>query len=228
MKEKGSIKIILIAAALAVIVGFTAAAIFLKPKTAPEQKENIPYANDRISLPSPDSSTNAIIKNVETNNKKTMNTITLETNMGNIVFETYNNDAPKTVENFVTLAKKGFYDGLIFHRVIDGFMIQGGDPTGTGMSGPGYKFADELDPSTPSYKAGYQKGVVAMANSGPNTNGSQFFIMLQDNPLLPNLYTIFGKVISGQDVVDAIGKVKTNSDDRPLTPVVIKKAIVSE
>ena len=159
------------------------------------------------------------------NNKKTMNTVTLETSMGKIVFETYNDDAPKTVENFITLAKKGFYNGLIFHRVIDGFMIQGGDPTGTGMGGPGYSFADELNPNTPSYKAGYVKGVVAMANSGPNTNGSQFFIMLENNAL-PNSYSIFGKVISGQDVVDAIGKVKTDANDKPIAPVVINNAIV--
>jgi peptidyl-prolyl cis-trans isomerase A (cyclophilin A) len=159
------------------------------------------------------------------NNTKNMNTITLETSMGNIVFETYNNDAPKTVENFITLAKKGFYDGIIFHRVIDGFMIQGGDPTGTGTGGPGYSFADELNPNTDSYKAGYKKGVVAMANAGPNTNGSQFFIMLEDYPL-PNSYSIFGKVVSGQETVDAIGKVKTGANDKPVTPVVIKKVTV--
>jgi cyclophilin family peptidyl-prolyl cis-trans isomerase len=156
-----------------------------------------------------------------------MNIITLETSMGQIVFETYNSDAPKTVENFITLAKKGFYDGVIFHRVIPGFMIQGGDPTGTGMGGPGYQFADELDSNSPSYKAGYKKGVVAMANAGSNTNGSQFFIMLEDYPL-PNLYTIFGKVVSGQDVVDAIGKVKTGANDKPVSPVTILKANVSE
>jgi peptidyl-prolyl cis-trans isomerase A (cyclophilin A) len=159
------------------------------------------------------------------NNKKSMNTITIETSMGKIVFQTYNDDAPKTVENFITLANKGFYNGVIFHRVISGFMIQGGDPTGTGTGGPGYQFEDELNPNTPSYKAGYQKGVVAMANAGPNTNGSQFFIMLENNPL-PNAYTIFGKVISGQDVVDSIGKVKTNSGDKPLSPVSIQKVIV--
>ncbi|MFA6494631.1 MAG: peptidylprolyl isomerase [Candidatus Paceibacterota bacterium] len=158
-------------------------------------------------------------------NKKTMNTVTIDTSMGKIVFETYNNDAPKTVENFITLANKGFYNGVIFHRVIDGFMIQGGDPTGTGSGGPGYQFADELNPNTASYKTGYKKGVVAMANAGPNTNGSQFFIMLEDYPL-PNLYTIFGKVVSGQEVVDAIGKVKTGTNDKPLSPVTINKVTV--
>lgn len=151
--------------------------------------------------------------------------ITLETSMGKIVFETYNNDAPKTAENFIKLANKGFYNGLIFHRVIKNFMIQGGDPTGTGSGDPGYKFADELNPNTESYKAGYKRGVVAMANSGPNTNGSQFFIMHADYPL-PNNYTIFGKVVSGLETVDAIANVKTDSNDKPLSPVTIRKVTV--
>jgi cyclophilin family peptidyl-prolyl cis-trans isomerase len=124
------------------------------------------------------------------------------------------------------LAGKGFYNNLIFHRVIPGFMIQGGDPTGTGMGGPGYKFADELNPNTVSYKAGYVKGTVAMANSGPDTNGSQFFIMQKDTPL-PHSYTIFGKVISGLDVVDAIAAVQVNGSDKPLTDVVMKSVTVA-
>lgn len=157
--------------------------------------------------------------------KKDKNMITLETNYGTIVFETYNNDAPKTVENFITLANKKFYDGIIFHRVIQGFMIQGGDPNGNGTGGPGYKFPDELNPQTASYKAGYKKGVVAMANSGPDTNGSQFFIMTEDYPL-PNNYTIFGKVVSGQDVVDTIANVKTGANDKPVALVTIKKVTV--
>ncbi|MFA7395049.1 MAG: peptidylprolyl isomerase, partial [Candidatus Paceibacterota bacterium] len=135
----------------------------------------------------------------------TSSIIKLETNLGEIQFETYPADAPETVANFIKLANEGYYDGLIFHRVIDGFMIQGGDPncspelskrpaTGPcGTGGPGYQFKDELNPETTSYQAGYQKGVVAMANAGPNTNGSQFFIMLADTPL-PHDYTIFGKV----------------------------------
>ncbi len=155
--------------------------------------------------------------------KKT-NMITLETNYGKIVFETYNEDAPNTVNNFVTLAKKGFYDGLTFHRVIKGFMIQGGDPSGNGTGGPGYKFNDELNPNTPSYKAGYRRGVVAMANAGPNTNGSQFFIMHADYPL-PNAYTIFGKVVEGLDVVDKIANVQVGQGDMPVTPVVMTKVI---
>lgn len=156
-----------------------------------------------------------------------MHRITLKTSMGDIQFETYDNDAPKTVENFISLAQKGFYNNVIFHRVIKGFMIQGGDPTGTGMGGPGYKFADELNPATASYKNGYKKGVVAMANSGPNTNGSQFFIMLQDYPL-PNNYTIFGKVVKGQEVVDAIGNLPTAAQDRPVTPPSIKSVTIEE
>lgn len=159
--------------------------------------------------------------------KNMQHIVTIKTNMGEIRFATYDADAPKTVNNFITLAQKGFYNGVIFHRVIDGFMIQGGDSTGTGMDGPGYTFEDELNLQTVSYKEGYKKGVVAMANSGPNTNGSQFFIMVSDYPL-PHNYTIFGKVISGQEVADAIAKVKTDANDKPLSPVVIEKVTVSE
>ena len=151
--------------------------------------------------------------------------ITIETNYGSIIFETYDNDAPNTVKNFVTLAEKGFYNGLTFHRVIKGFMIQGGDPKGDGTGGPSYQFADELNPEATSYQVGYKKGVVAMANAGPNTNGSQFFIMTEDYPL-PNLYTIFGHVISGQDVVDKIANVKTGANDKPTSSVIMKKVTV--
>src|SRR3989338_4151992 len=176
---------------------------------------------------SQESSSQVTIINPSTNSGqvKTKNMITIETNYGKIVFETYNEDAPKTAENFVTLASKGFYNGLTFHRVIKGFMIQGGDPNGNGTGGPGYKFDDELDPNTASYKAGYKKGVVAMANAGPNTNGSQFFIMTADYPL-PNNYTIFGKVVSGQDVVDKIANVKTGTNDKPISPVIMKTVTV--
>ena len=161
------------------------------------------------------------------NNVNFMHTVTIETNFGPIVFETYDADAPKTVANFITLADKGFYNGLIFHRVIQGFMIQGGDPTGTGMGGPGYKFADELNPNTPSFEAGYVRGTVAMANAGPNTNGSQFFIMQKDTPL-PHNYTIFGKVVSGMDTVDAIAATPVDGNDRPLSPVTMEKVTVAK
>ena len=155
-----------------------------------------------------------------------MHTITIETNKGTIKFETYDADAPKTVENFIKLAEKGFYNGLIFHRVISGFMIQGGDPSGNGTGGPGYQFADELNPNTPSYKASYIRGTVAMANAGPNTNGSQFFIMHEDKPL-PHNYTIFGKVVAGMDVVDKIASVETGTADKPNDNVVMNKVTVA-
>jgi cyclophilin family peptidyl-prolyl cis-trans isomerase len=153
--------------------------------------------------------------------------ITLETNKGNIKFETYSNDAPNTVDNFINLAKKGFYNGIIFHRVIDGFMIQGGDPTGTGMGGPGYNFEDEIDANSKIYKEGYHKGIVAMANAGPNTQGSQFFIMVADYPL-PPLYTIFGKVAEGQEVADEISLVEKSVNDKPLEDIVIKNVLIEE
>jgi len=171
--------------------------------------------------------TTSSINQSSDSSNKSMHTITIETNKGTIIFETYDNDAPKTVANFISLANKGFYNGLIFHRVIEGFMIQGGDPTGTGTGGPGYKFADELNPATDSYKAGYVRGVVAMANAGPNTNGSQFFIMQKDTPL-PHSYSIFGKVISGMDVVDAIAATPVDGSDKPTTDVVMTKVTVAD
>ncbi|OJI09462.1 hypothetical protein BK006_01030 [bacterium CG10_49_38] len=165
------------------------------------------------------------------------NQITLQTNLGEITLVLYEKDAPNTVANFIKLARAGYYNGLTFHRVIKGFMIQGGDPncspesakvpaTGPcGTGGPGYQFADELDPATPSYQAGYRQGVLAMANAGPNTNGSQFFIMLEDYPL-PNNYTIFGRVTVGQEIVNQIGQVATDQNDRPVTPVIIQNVKV--
>ena len=168
--------------------------------------------------------TSSTMQTLQTNNK---HMITITTNKGVIVFETFDGDAPNTVANFIKLAKKGFYDGVIFHRVIKDFMIQGGDPTGTGTGGPGYTFADELNSATASYKAGYVRGTVAMANAGPNTNGSQFFIMHKDVPL-PHAYTIFGKVVSGMDVVDAIATTPTDRSDRPLSPITMEKVVVTD
>jgi len=160
--------------------------------------------------------------------QKNMNyEITLKTNRGEIAFETFSEKAPKATENFVNLAEKGFYDGLIFHRVIDGFMIQGGCPEGTGRGGPGYTFEDEIDPDLEIYQGGYDKGIVAMANSGPDTNGSQFFIMVEDYPLPPQ-YTIFGKVISGQGVADEISGLATDSMDKPLQEVVIEEVVAND
>ncbi len=154
--------------------------------------------------------------------------VVMETNKGKIKLRLAPKDAPLTVASFMKLIDKGLYNGLIFHRVISDFMIQGGDPSGNGTGGPGYKFIDELNPDAESYKAGYVKGALAMANSGPDTNGSQFFIMLKDTPL-PHNYTIFGKVTAGQEVVDAIGAVQTNKDnDMPLIPVKINRVYLED
>jgi cyclophilin family peptidyl-prolyl cis-trans isomerase len=139
-------------------------------------------------------------------------------------------DAPKTTENFRTLAEKGYYDGVIFHRVIKGFMIQGGDPTGTGRGGEsawGGRFNDEINRSTPLYQGPYAAGTVAMANAGPNTNGSQFFIMHTDYQLPPS-YTKFGRVIEGQDVVNAIATTQTSAGDKPVTEVRMEKVTIEE
>jgi len=155
-------------------------------------------------------------------------TAVIETSHGTIEFELLEEDAPKTTENFILLAQRGYYEGVIFHRVIKGFMIQGGDPTGTGNGGKsawGGNFRDEINPSSPLYKTGYTKGTVAMANAGPHTNGSQFFIMHEDYELPPT-YTIFGKVISGQDIVDFIAETETDEDDKPKSPVTITDVTV--
>ncbi len=210
-----------------VILVIIVAVYFMWPKS-PSISLNKDNA-DRFSTTTSDTKVTALSKSLTASStqSKIMHTITLETSKGEIVFQTYDNDAPKTVENFVTLAGKNFYNGVIFHRVIKGFMIQGGDPTGTGRGGPGYTFADELDPSTDSYKNGYKRGVVAMANAGPDTNGSQFFIMHKDTPL-PNNYSIFGHVISGMDVVDAIAESPTAPGDVPVEKIVINKVTVVE
>jgi cyclophilin family peptidyl-prolyl cis-trans isomerase len=157
-------------------------------------------------------------------------TATIQTNKGTIKFELLEQDAPKTTENFRLLAEKGYYDGVIFHRVINGFMIQGGDPTGTGRGGEsawGGRFADEINSSSEVYRSGYKAGTVAMANAGPNTNGSQFFIMHVDYQLPPS-YTIFGRVTEGQDVVNAIATSDTDRSDRPTSEVKMEKVSVSE
>src|SRR6185437_1539366 len=155
-------------------------------------------------------------------------TAVIQTNKGTIKFELLESDAPKTTENFITLAQRGYYDGIIFHRVISGFMIQGGDPTGTGRGGEsawGGRFNDEIDPRSPVYQTGYKAGTMAMANAGPNTNGSQFFIMHKDYGLPPS-YTIFGRVTEGQDVVDAIATTRTGPGDRPVSEVKMEKVTI--
>jgi cyclophilin family peptidyl-prolyl cis-trans isomerase len=155
-------------------------------------------------------------------------TAVIKTNMGTIRFELLEEDAPKTTENFRLLAEKGYYDGVIFHRVIKGFMIQGGDPTGTGRGGAsawGGRFNDEINSSSDVYRRGYKAGTVAMANAGPNTNGSQFFIMHADYPLPPS-YTIFGRVTEGQDVVDKIASTDRDRNDKPLSDVTMEKVTI--
>ena len=153
-------------------------------------------------------------------------TAVIKTSMGDMSVEFFTEDAPMTVNNFINLSRDGYYDDVIFHRVISGFMIQGGDPSGTGHGEmgkyPGYKFEDELN-----NQRGYEKGILAMANAGPDTNGSQFFIMHVDYPL-PYQYTIFGIVTGGQDVIDKIASVQTGDGDRPVTDVVIKTVEVKE
>ena len=147
-----------------------------------------------------------------------MSTATMHTNHGAIELELFDEDAPKTVENFRKLADDGFYDGVIFHRVIKDFMIQGGDPTGTGTGGPGYTFEDEFN----QHKV--ERGALAMANAGPGTNGSQFFIVTTGAaPWLDGKHTVFGRVTTGMDVVDAISEADTDSSDKPREPVVIER-----
>ncbi len=141
------------------------------------------------------------------------------TNKGSFTITLFGDKAPKTVNNFIFLAKAGFYDGLIFHRVITDFMIQGGDPDGVGTGGPGYKFEDEFDDSLTFSK----KGILAMANSGPGTNGSQFFITAAPTPHLNGLHTIFGEITEGYDVVEKISKVQVGASDKPTDPVTITK-----
>jgi len=157
----------------------------------------------------------------------------IETDKGTITIEFLPVDAPKAVENFRLLAEHAYYDGLTFHRIVKGFMIQGGDPAGDGSGGEsawGPPFADEIKEDSPLYQSGYRRGIVAMANSGPNTNGSQFFVMHDDYPLPPN-YVIFAKVTAGLDVVDALAHTPTTMGNggemsQPLTPPIIKKITI--
>jgi peptidyl-prolyl cis-trans isomerase A (cyclophilin A) len=169
-----------------------------------------------------------------------MTTATIVTNQGSFTVELMPEHAPKTVANFVELATGGrewtdprdgvpkrepLYPGTVFHRVIDGFMIQGGDPTGTGMGGPGYRFEDECPPDGPTFN---QTGRLAMANSGPGTNGSQFFVTVTQTPHLNGKHTIFGQVTEGYDVVETIAKTKTGAQDRPVDDVVIERIDITD
>ena len=152
-----------------------------------------------------------------------MTEATMQTNHGPIRLELFSEDAPKTVANFEGLARKGFYDGLTFHRLIEGFMIQGGCPSGDGTGGPGYQFADEANEHSVA------RGALAMANAGPNTNGSQFFIVTVDEcPWLDGKHTVFGRVTAGMDVVDGISNVARDGRDRPLEPVITDRVDVAK
>jgi peptidyl-prolyl cis-trans isomerase B (cyclophilin B) len=152
-----------------------------------------------------------------------VSTATLHTSEGAIELELYPDDAPRTVENFLKLSRDGFYDGVIFHRVIPDFMIQGGDPTGTGTGGPGYEFEDEFNQHP------VVRGALAMANAGPNTNGSQFFIVTAEaTPWLDGKHTVFGRVTSGMDVVDRISQLERDANDRPRKPVTIERVEVGD
>ncbi len=158
-------------------------------------------------------------------NKETgaaMTKIRIETTLGDIEAELFRKEVPNTVNNFVTLANKGYYNGIVFHRVIPGFMVQTGDPTGTGTGGPGYKFNDEFSAKLKHDKA----GIFSMANAGPNTNGSQFFITVAATPWLDKKHSVFGAVTSGMDIVQKIAAVPRDGRDKPLTPVAMKKVSV--
>ncbi|NWF89221.1 MAG: peptidylprolyl isomerase [Ignavibacteriaceae bacterium] len=182
--------------------------------------------NNKLSVKEPNNDQNEGISMMELK-KDSITVAVIKTNMGTIEIELFADKAKKTVENFVRLAQKGYYDGIIFHRVIDNFMIQGGDPTGTGMGGEsiwGEPFEDEVNTGLKHSS----EGILSMANAGPNTNGSQFFITLKATTWLDGKHTVFGKVIKGMDVVKAIGKVKTGKNDKPLNKVVMEKVTIEK
>lgn len=166
-----------------------------------------------------------ILSGCASNTEETMKSrhtiVSLDTTMGEVQIELFDDTMPVTAGNFKKLAHQGFYNNVIFHRVIPGFMIQGGDPTGTGTGGPGYKIQDEFTKNNKN-----DRGTISMANSGPNTGGSQFFINLVNNNFLDSKHPVFGKVIKGMDVVDSISKVQRNSADKPLKEVRITKVTV--
>lgn len=177
-----------------------------------------------LALPAINNS-NLVTDNTDMSKKNklpdTNTVVEMQTNMGNVRIELFNSTMPITAGNFLKLAQEGFYDGVIFHRVIPNFMIQGGDPTGTGMGGPGYKIPDEFTKENHN-----NRGTISMANSGPNTGGSQFFINVVDNNYLDPKHPVFGKIISGLEVADAISNVETTYGDRPLSEVSIERIVV--
>lgn len=209
-----------------VVIALTIYAITNKPKSSETPEQN--FLSDELPI----QETTPV---AETENSNNLEQVKMEiditknymanvvTSMGTIKIDLFEKETPNTVNNFVTLAKKGFYNGLIFHRVIPDFMIQGGDPTGTGTGGPGYNFADEITGQP------IVKGTLAMANSGPNTNGSQFFIVTAvETPWLNDKHTNFGIVTEGQEIVDAISMVERDPSDKPLTPITIESIEITE
>lgn len=177
---------------------------------------NVRSVNEEVK---PNTMDNVNIDSTPQSNK----TVVMKTSKGDITIELFNESKPITANNFLKLANEGFYDGLTFHRVISGFMIQGGDPNGNGTGGPGYSIPDELGNDNKN-----DKGTLSMANSGPNTGGSQFFINLVDNNYLDDKHAVFGKVTSGMDIVEKIGSVETDSQDMPIEKVLIEKIEVAE
>lgn len=212
-----------------VFLGFK---VFSTPKVAEElDNTSDKKINPPTNLKAEEESPITNLKDEGENTKKAMTTI-IHTTKGDITIEFFTEQAPNTVANFTKLAKEGFYNGVKFHRVIKGFMIQGGDPLtkddskmdSWGMGGPGYKFADEIGKENQNNKN--DVGTIAMANSGPNTNGSQFFINVGSNNFLDSKHTVFGKVVAGMDVVKSIENSKTGTNDRPVDPIVINSATV--
>lgn len=206
--------------------------IGLRQKTVSTAVDNpLVMQSDTSTLPSDPATTpeSTLPTDKTSSTKKIMNIVTLKTNMGDIVIKLDTENTPNTAKNFTTLAEKGFYNQTRFHRIIPNFMIQGGDPQSAdiskkdlwGTGGPGYQFADEIKPTNNNVR-----GTISMANAGPNTNGSQFFINTVDNSFLNQKHTVFGTVTKGMDVVDAISASETDGRDRPLKDVIIEKVIV--
>ncbi len=212
---------------LVIIFLFRAYASFSSQPQLPVSSEQyaaeIPAEGERlISIETPPAEINPLLEPLPNDNANVNTNIMLETSIGNIKIQLFDDKVPVTAGNFKKLVNDGFYNGIIFHRVIDNFMIQGGDPTGTGMGGPGYTIPDEFHQSLAHSKP----GIVSMANLGPNTGGSQFFITLAATPWLDGNSVIFGEIVEGMDVAQAIGKVAVGQNDRPLEDVVINNAYV--
>jgi peptidylprolyl isomerase len=225
-KPKGLLFSIIGVIGLAVVIILV---VTLKKDSTPIDSSAMqPLETATTTIESPLSEPTTPAQNADTK-KKIMNTVTLKTNMGTIVIKMDTENTPNTAKNFTDLASKGFYNGTRFHRVISGFMIQGGDPQSAdiakkslwGTGGPGYQFADEIKPTNSN-----ARGTISMANAGPNTNGSQFFINLVDNSFLNTKHTVFGTVTQGMDIVDKIAKTPVGPNDQPVSDVIIEKVTV--